>query len=202
MPAPETVQSTQATFNHVNLMVDSFLANTELDDLRAIVRATLASSGPNTAAVFTAAARKRLVQTSAKAISSSTTLFDTLENGLSVPAPGLETILRQSRSMYGAGMGVAGLGVLTAVVKATVGLRWEIDGLMADSLAAVDADISQAIQSAKEELAGGRVSDLTAARAAVKELGMYVAESLKDTARWGGEFPFERALASIEYWKL
>ena len=99
-------------------------------------------------------------------------------------------------------MGIASLGVLMDVIKATIGLKWARDGLMADSLAAVDADISQAIQSAKEELAGGRPSDIDKARIVVRELGEWLTESSKDTERWGGEFPFEKALVSVEYWKL
>jgi hypothetical protein len=43
-------------------------------------------------------------------------------------------------------MGFASLGILSSIVKATVGLRWEDDGAMAHVLAVVDADISQAIQ--------------------------------------------------------
>ena len=99
-------------------------------------------------------------------------------------------------------MGFAGLGILAAVVKATIGLRWEIDGPMADTLFAVDADISQAMQSAKEELAAGRVTDMSTARAIVHELSVHTADSLKDTSEWGCEFPFEQAAASLEYWKL
>jgi len=48
--------------------------------------------------------------------------------------------------MYGAGMGFSSLGLLSSVVRATLGLRWEDDGDMADILAVVDIDIGQAIQ--------------------------------------------------------
>jgi hypothetical protein len=43
-------------------------------------------------------------------------------------------------------MGFASLSILAAVVKATVGLRWEEDGEIADTLAEIDADLGQAIQ--------------------------------------------------------
>lgn len=43
-------------------------------------------------------------------------------------------------------MGFASLGLLTSIVSATVGLRWEWDGSMAATLAVIDTDISQAIQ--------------------------------------------------------
>lgn len=171
--------------------------------LRAIIRTTLASCPPSTANTFTAAARKRLMQMHARSRpSNSLLLFQTLDNGLAVPTQSLETILRRSRAFYGAGMGLASLGVLTEVVKSTLGLHWDLDGTTADVLAAVDADISQAIQSSKEELGGGRVSDLSTARLVVRDLTVAVSESLRDCERWGGEFPFERALASVEYWKF
>lgn len=54
--------------------------------------------------------------------------------------------MARARSLYGAGMGLASLGVLESVVRGTIGLRWEEMGEMSDVLALVDADISQAIQ--------------------------------------------------------
>lgn len=43
-------------------------------------------------------------------------------------------------------MGFASLGVLASIVRASIGLRWEEDGVIADILAVIDADIGQAIQ--------------------------------------------------------
>lgn len=43
-------------------------------------------------------------------------------------------------------MGFASLGVLEAIVKATIGLRWEADSEISELLALVDVDISQGIQ--------------------------------------------------------
>ena len=99
-------------------------------------------------------------------------------------------------------MGFAGLSVLTSIARGTLGLRWALDGEMADTLAAVDADVAQALQSAKEEFGGGRVSDLEAARATLRELEETLSASQDDTAQWGGEFPFERALVDVQHWKL
>jgi hypothetical protein len=99
-------------------------------------------------------------------------------------------------------MGFASLGVLTSVVHETLGLHWETDGETADTLAAVDSDIAQGLQSAKEELASGRVADLDAARDVIGELEQILGASLSDTSRWGGDFPFERALMGVQHWKL
>lgn len=44
--------------------------------------------------------------------------------------------------------------------------------------------------------------DFEAARATVAQLRSAVNDSFADVKTWGGEFPFERALVSIEYWKL
>lgn len=49
---------------------------------------------------------------------------------------------------------------------------------------------------------GGRVNDISAARETVLELRRAVKDSSADVQAWGGEFPFERASASIEYWKF
>ncbi|KAI0344723.1 hypothetical protein BDW22DRAFT_1083506 [Trametopsis cervina] len=183
-------------------MVDTLLANVETDDLRAILRATLASCPPSTASAFTAAARKRLVHLSSRSRPCTTSLFDLTYDGLAAPTPSLHVFLRRSRALYGSGMGFTSLRILTDVVRETLGLRWDLNGETAVVLAAVDADISQAYQSAKEELGSGRMADLNAARAAVQELAAAVNESANDCELWGGDFPFEQALAITDYWKL
>ncbi|KAG9310764.1 hypothetical protein JVU11DRAFT_8612 [Chiua virens] len=102
---------------------------------------------PNLAASFTAAARSRLRQTNAKRIATTNGLFATGIDGIhAIPTPELEKVLARARSLYGAGMGFSGLSLLSSVVKTTVGLRWEQEGLMADILAVIDADVCQAIQ--------------------------------------------------------
>ncbi|EKM54571.1 uncharacterized protein PHACADRAFT_175092 [Phanerochaete carnosa HHB-10118-sp] len=215
MPAPQTIHSSgfepslKANFAHVNLMVDSFIANAEPDDLRAILRTMLSSCPPSTASAFTAAARKRLerlAQTSSRHPTPTTTapstLFATYPDGGATPSPSLDGTLRRARALYGAGMGFASLAALTAIARGTLGLRWAPDGPMADTLAAVDADIAQALQSAREEYGAGRVADLDAARATLRELEETLAASQDDAVRWGGEFPFERALVDVQHWKL
>lgn len=62
------------------------------------------------------------------------------------PTDHLYDVLMRVRSLYGAGMGFASLSVLASIVRASVGLRWEDDGDMADILAVIDADVGQAIQ--------------------------------------------------------
>ena len=57
-------------------------------------------------------------------------------------------------------------------------------------------------QSSKEEIEGGRVVDYTSAREVKNELRCAVNDSLADVKSWGGEFPFERAVASLEFWKI
>lgn len=123
-------------------------------------------------------------------------------------------------------MGFASLGVLESVVRATIGLRWEEGGELSDILALVDADISQAIQvspfikirhllgivwtyirwqkiqSSKEEVDAGRVADPGDARLVVSALRSAVRDSFVDCEAWGGEFPYERASGSIEFWKM
>ncbi|KAL7278416.1 hypothetical protein PYCCODRAFT_1375398 [Trametes coccinea BRFM310] len=188
---------------HVNLMVDTFIANANLEDLRAIVRGMLATSPPSVAAAFTAAARQRLVRVKATDVPDMTGLFASGPDGNSAePTEKLNGVLLRIRTLYGSGMGFASLRILTRVVGATVGLRWEEDGAMEDTLAIIDADISQAIQSAKEEIDGNRVADFQEAREVVEELRSAVNESQMDAKKWNGAFPFERAASSLEFWRV
>jgi hypothetical protein len=108
----------------------------------------LLATGPNTfRPAFTIAARSRLRQTNAKKSSSSFPLFTKRpSDGTIVPTPHLNDVLTRARSLYGAGMGFASLGILASVVRATLGIQWEADGEMTDALAVIDADIGQAIQ--------------------------------------------------------
>ena len=73
---------------------------------------------------------------------------------------------------------------------------------MEDVLAHIDADISQGIQSSKEEFDGGRVTDIQDAREIGQELRSAVGESQIDVKKWDGAFPFERAASSLEYWRV
>lgn len=130
-------------------------------------------------------------------------LFTIQDNGLSVPASGLPNILARARALYGVGSAFSSLAVLEDVVRATVGLRWEEDGAMAYALADVDADITQAIQSCKEELSSGRVFDVRVARKALASIGEAIKTSKSDCTRWDeNAFPFERAEVSVQFWKL
>jgi len=47
-----------------------------------------------------------------------------------------------------------------------------------------------------------RVEDYSTARDAVHKLRAAIADSYSDVKSWRGEFPFERAKSSLEYWKL
>ncbi|KAI8992728.1 hypothetical protein BD414DRAFT_482001 [Trametes punicea] len=202
-PSGTTTGASRPVLGHVNLMVDTFIANANLEDLRAIVRGMLATSPPSVAAAFTAAARQRLIRVKATDIPDTTGIFAAGANGSSaVPTEKLDGVLVRIRTLYGSGMGIASLKILARVVGATVGLRWEEDGAMEDALAAIDADISQAIQSAKEEIDGNRVADFHEAREVVNAMRSAVNDSQVDVKKWNGEFPFERAAASLEYWRV
>jgi hypothetical protein len=120
----------------------------------------------------------------------------------SAPTRGLHDALAHARSLYGAGMGLASLGIFASVVRVTHDLRWKDDGEAADMLTLVDGDICQAIQSSKEEIEAGRVADVMGAREKVADLRAAIQGSLARVAEWGGEFPFERAAASLDCWKV
>jgi hypothetical protein len=168
---------------------------------------------------FTEAARNRLREANAKKIPTFA-LFTTNESKIVVPTPHLNVVLIRARSLYGVGMGIASLGVLTSVVRATLGLRWGEDSEMAEVLAIVDVDLTQAIQvssirkkglitysdqiktpqSSKEELES-EDSDQKAEEV-VCELRTALESSDDEVTSWGGEVPFERGLDSIKFLKV
>ncbi|GBE87182.1 hypothetical protein SCP_1004290 [Sparassis crispa] len=163
----------------------------------------IATTPPSAASAFTAAARYRLVHVNATALPSPASLFARRNpDGMAVPTVELQTTLARVRALYGCGMGFASLRVLAGVVRATVGLRWKEGSEIEDLLASVDSDICQGIQSSREEMEGGRVSDLETARDAVNELRSAVKESLQDVEIWGGDYPFERGEVSLDFWKM
>lgn len=78
---------------------------------------------------------------------------------------------------------------------------WEEGSAIESVLAEIDADISQALQSSREEMDSGRM-DITTARSAISDLKSAVKESKLAVENWGGVYPFERAEATLEFWKL
>jgi hypothetical protein len=205
MPAPSSDafhrSADSRSLNHVNLMVDSFIANARVDDLRATVRILLASMPPSTAQAFTKAARSRLASPNASPPPHSQMLF-LFDDVDPIPTSGLYDLLAHARALYGAGMGLTSFGIFVDIIRSSLGLRWTPYGATADVLTLIDGDICQAIQSAKEEIDSGRAGDVDSARAKIAELRAALKESADAVARWGGDFPFERAAATLEVWKM
>ncbi|KAI0255618.1 hypothetical protein BJV78DRAFT_1177192 [Lactifluus subvellereus] len=206
MPAPSSEAFDRLpdsrSLNHVNLMVDSFIANARVEDLRATIRILLASMPPSTAQAFTKAARSRLSSANASPLPRPQILFY-YDGADPTPTSGLYDILAHARALYGAGMGLASFGVFTTIIRSSFGLRWTPFGAAAEAFTLIDGDICQAIQSAKEEIDSGRASgDLESARTKVADLRSALKESGDAVSRWGGDFPFERAAATLEVWKF
>ncbi|OSD03939.1 hypothetical protein PYCCODRAFT_1466404 [Trametes coccinea BRFM310] len=197
------VEQTRPILGHVGLMVDTLISNASLEELRSFARATLASSTPTVTAAFTAAARSHLAKIRATQSLTAGTLFHH-DGDVWRPTEELPKILERCRVLYGAGMGVAALTLLKEVVEKSVGVRWEEDSPVEQALAAIDADLCQAIQSAKEELdrAGEKDSDVEAAREAREKLRSALMASKHEVEEWEGDFPFESALWSVDLWKL
>ncbi|KAG9126381.1 hypothetical protein FRC07_003656 [Ceratobasidium sp. 392] len=209
MPAPVSSVGPTATFRarpvlgHVNLMTDTLIANSSVDDLRAIVRSLLATGPPSTASAFSAVARTRLAQSCPKTPPHPSSLFSLVAHTSDPrPTPALYDLLARARAHMGAGLGFHSLTLLVVIVRATVDLRWTEDGPLADTLAVVDGDIAQAVQSSKEELLAGRVEDMNLARKVVDELRTAMREVELVVELWGADFPYERGLANLECLKI
>ncbi|KIK65424.1 hypothetical protein GYMLUDRAFT_38881 [Collybiopsis luxurians FD-317 M1] len=202
MPAPEVIVTSQyprPIIGHVNLMVDTFIANANVDDLRSAVRGLLSSGTSGIASAFSAAARKHLRESGALIPPRPETLFvRDLRNGEITPTQTLKDVLARARTIYGVGMGFASLEILIPVVEATVDGQWAQGGDTEEILTEIDADIVQAIQSCKEELETDRVKERGAARQIVSKLH----RAIRDSSREGMILPFEKAEYSIQYWKF
>jgi len=173
--------------------------------LRTIVRSLLATSPPTVSTSFISAARSCLSQSLHNGMSKPSALFETRDDHghyRIVPSAKLGGLLAYTRSLYGAGMGFDSIDVLSGIVRATSGLRWDSQDGLIDVLAVIDADISQAIQSCKEEWMGGHVRDTGAARAALRKLRAALAECREEVEIWGGEFPFSRGSSNADCLQL
>ena len=165
------------------------------------MRSMLSSSPPNVAASFVAAARGCLSHSQQRSLVKQTGLFDTRDcQGRleTVASPRLQALLSYTRSLYGAGMGFDSLDILTGIVRASSGLRWDAEDALPQELAVIDADISQAIQSCREEYASGNVQDPIAARTTLLKLRAALIECRSEIEEWGGEFPFARGSANAD----
>ncbi|KAF7421346.1 hypothetical protein PC9H_011869 [Pleurotus ostreatus] len=207
MPAPEAFprnQDGRPALGHVNLMLDTFLCNASIEDLRAAVRGLLSSGSPGIASAFTTAARTQLQKTSNTSVLQSPMPIFAISSQTASwqPTKRLADMLMRARSLYGVGMAFSSLDILAAIVRAASELRWPSDGEMADTLAMIDADIAQALQSCKEETEAGRVEDIRLARESITKLRIAVEECHKQVEAWGGEIPFERSSSSLELMKL
>lgn len=157
---------------------------------------------PSTAQAFTKAARSRLSSVSPNSLPLPQILF--YFDGATEPTPtaGLYDVLAHARALYGAGLGLTSFAVFTTIIRTSLGLRWTPFGTAAETFALIDGDICQAIQSSKEEMDSDRAGDLESARAKVADLRAALKESADAVSRWGGDFPFERAAATLEIWKF
>ncbi|KAG7087016.1 hypothetical protein E1B28_012994 [Marasmius oreades] len=198
MPAPDVSIPTNVTHSvvgHVNLMVDTFLANVDSDEL-------LSSGLPDIAKTFNEIARGYYSSKGEEYKPNYKSLFRRGEEGAVVPTEDFNEGLIHGRSLYGIGMGLAALEVLAFIVSATVGIRWREGDKLYGALVVLDSDITQAIQSCKEEKEAGRIVDQTRMRKVVENLRSVLKESSEEVRSWDGVFPFDKATSSVQYWKV
>ncbi|TBU31754.1 hypothetical protein BD311DRAFT_776035 [Dichomitus squalens] len=193
--------SNTSAFGHVNLMHDTLIANLQLSDMQAITRALLCSSPPEVTAAFVTAVWTRLKKTAtACEVPKPVTLFVAAEciDSAWKPSGELGEVLRRSRVLYGAGMGLASLKILTAVVIGAARLGWVPDDEMEDYLAVIDADICQAIVSSKQEIDAGVTNSQE-----VADVRQGMLDALEDCrAAMQEAFPFERGYMDAKGWRM
>ncbi|KAG9033318.1 hypothetical protein FRB95_000325 [Tulasnella sp. JGI-2019a] len=174
--------------------------------LRAIVRSLLATGPTGTTSCFTSIARTRVQHSTPRKLPSPSSLFTTAspDSSFAVPTKALYDTLARARALFGVGLGFESLPILTSIINRILPLQWEIDSEMEDALIVLDADLAQAIQSCREQLASGSdlVKDMEGARTAVKALRDAMDNCQEVVESWGGEFPLEKGMMSIEGWKF
>jgi hypothetical protein len=117
------------------------------------------------------------------------------------PTQTLNDLLNRCRALLGACLGCEALRMYAIIVRGTHHLRWSGDGDLAQSLAIVDGDIAQAIQSCKEQVESlDRRSDTKDICSAAEDLTNALRESERLAETWNGEFPFVRALDNVTSW--
>ncbi|KIO23618.1 hypothetical protein M407DRAFT_107936 [Tulasnella calospora MUT 4182] len=190
--------------SHVNMQLDSFLANSNIDDLRAIVRCLLATGPVDTTSAFTKIARSRVSTTAPRRTHPPSAFFAVDSKGSGVPTNALWETITAARILMGVGLGFESLPILVSIVDTARAYKYEPDSDMEDALVVIDADIAQALQSCREQLASGDnlVKHREAARETLDKLRNVLAESRRDIEVWGGEFPFEKGELAIQGWKL
>ena len=119
-----------------------------------------------------------------------------------MPTDTLRRVLSRARALYGAGLGFASLRVLAVVVRAAKGVQWLEGGELETTLAAIDVDISQAIQSCTEELGSGRAADPMFVKTALNELRTAVKENRRVVDAGRGGYLFEQGENALDFWKI
>ena len=75
-------------------------------------------------------------------------------------------------------------------------------GELETTLAAIDVDISQAIQSCKEEVASGRATEPVFVRTALHELRTALRENRSVVSAGRGGYLFEQGENALDFWKI
>lgn len=114
--------------------------------LRAITRNLLATNPSSLTQTYKVCARNRLQRADNTLELLSSPLFQQKGDSFYAPTPALIELLSRIRKLYGVGLGSLSLPLLTAIIRSTIGIRWRERGDVAELLAVIDNDISQAIQ--------------------------------------------------------
>jgi hypothetical protein len=166
--------------------------------VRATLRSLLASGPAGLPEAFVQIARDYTKKNFSKRISCPHTLFT--NDPVSQETVSTKSLWEQvavARTLFGIGLGFEALPMLTAIVDATLQLRWMVDSKLEQDLAIIDGDIAQAMQSCREQ--APNVTEVQAALNAVKSLKKALLESRDIVGEWGGEFVFDRGLCSTDW---
>ena len=184
---------------HVNMMVDTIIANIPAEGLRSVMRGVLASDTSFTS-VFLQQSQRYLDQTKLMRIPQ---LF-TSQTPSPAPTttPEFEPVIRRARCLMGCGRGFESLKLLTEIVLQATALDLRDSdeyGEVLDTLAEVDGDIVQCFTAIEKEFPASKAREMTAEE---KQLDSDMLKALEacraKSVAADVDFPFERGLGCLE----
>ncbi|KAK7533342.1 uncharacterized protein J3D65DRAFT_679788 [Phyllosticta citribraziliensis] len=189
-----------AKTSHVNMMVDTVVANLPAEGLRSIIRSQLATT-PAFTSFFIDSAQRYLCDTN-KAVGK---VFEYKHDSAGTPRPVATAeygnVLRRIRAMVGSGLVSNALPRINEILEKTLALEgwdhgseWEEE--LIDSLSELEGDVVQSVTAIQKVLVARGLTE------AERELVLGLAEALKKCKTLADEKEaedlFERGLESVE----
>lgn len=182
---------------HVNLTVDTIIANMPSDGLRSVLRSMLAAD-PSVTTLFEERTRNYLQKTTSTTSSEN---FFSADVNESKTTEGFKAVQQRIRTMLGCGMCYESLSLLTTIVDQAAYLRLATvsSNNLLRALSTIDGDIVQALTAVQKSLltSTGNRSPSQEERLVLQSLFDAIAQCYQSWKATSEDFIFERSLAAL-----